>query len=126
MPANVAGTGQPDFLTMTRDMLQGPAQMTQAEWLTHDEGVQGNGKYKGLIDRLFQHFIKIIYDGVGVLLRGHFVQDDVAVVVQFHWIGHGEYGLMPGLHPNRLIVATPVHVVAVTGFAQQIQCCFAL
>ena len=117
MPANVAGTGQPDLLTMTLDMLQGPAQMAQAEWLTHDEGVQGNGKYKGLIDRLFQHFIKIIYDGVGVLLRGHFVQDDVAVVVQFHWVGHGEYGLVAGLHPNRLIVATPVHVVAVTGLA---------
>src|SRR5262245_5122277 len=41
---DLGGLGQPDLVAMTQDVLHGAPELSQAEWLPEDEGVQHEGQ----------------------------------------------------------------------------------
>src|ERR1700730_12897079 len=119
---DVSGARVPDpILVLVLDaMLDGLPYRPKAEWLAHDEAVQGQRVDQRLALGLLQEFLELVDDHLGELAAGVIAMRLRASVVQFHGIGHRKQRSRARLHPDRLVIEWPIEQVRVAGLLQQI------
>ena len=94
--------------------------MAQPVRLSYKIGMQCNAHDQRLRPGLLQHFVKIVDDHVRKLRRAVLARHDGGNVVGLLWVWDRQKPPRAGLHPDRLIVHTPVEGIAVTRLGQKI------
>ncbi len=100
------------------DVVEGAAEMAQAEGLTDNVRMQRDSHHEGLILGLALHFSKLIDDHVGEVGGAGVADGDRWNIVQFLGVRNRQNPPRPRLKPDRLIIATPVQQIGVAGFLE--------
>ncbi len=101
-------------------MSQRHAQPAQPKRLTADVGMDRNIKHQWLLDTLLDHLIKLIHDHVTKFTRTVLSQEHRWRVIYLNRVWNRQNRARAGLHPNRLVIAGPVHDIRVLCFFEQI------
>src|SRR5688500_4698201 len=105
---------------MIQNSAQAVAKCPEAMRLPEDHGVQRNREHEGLAGSLLDHFLELAYHRAhklrGVVMKMQYRTE----VVGFDWIRNVKEGTRTGSHPVWLVVARPVHHVAVTRFLEEV------
>ncbi len=85
--------------------------------------MSGERTHERLTCRLVDHRVKVIDEHVGELASGVAEPHDSPIIISFDSfdrIRQGQYAAVVSFHPDGLIVAGPVHEIAIAGFLQKI------
>ena len=107
-------------LRMVDDVAQRFSEQTEPERLAHRHRMQRDGAHQRLIDALLDHLVELIDDHVREIARALLAKEERDGVVDFERVGDAEYASGARLHPERLVVAAPVHQEFVARFLQHV------
>src|SRR6476660_9524446 len=102
-------------------MFERLAQRMQAERLSEDVRMDRAVVYERLIDALLDHFIELINAHLAEFARAVLTMDNRRRVVYLGGIRHAQQRTRTRAHPDRLIIAGPVHEILVARFLEQIR-----